>query len=100
MAPTMVLLPPSVRSAYFCQRTHHLVAANIAPEHVREAALANEHAVMNRLLRAVAELGRLGRAGELPVSARWILDSRLADYDAIYFNCLETDFMNIPRLRH
>ena len=47
------------------------------PEHLREALLAKRRSVTNRLLRAVAELGRLGRAGELPTSARWILDSRV-----------------------
>ena len=48
------------------------------PEHLKEALTAKRRAVTNRLLRAVAELGRLGRTGQLPVSARWILDSRVA----------------------
>ena len=55
-----------------------------------------------------------GRGGQIDNMGRYeggrcqrkcdIVNSRLADYNlffnVIYINCLETDFMNIPRLRH
>ena len=47
------------------------------PEHLREALTAKRRSVTNRLLRAIAELSRLGRAGELPASTRWLLDSKV-----------------------
>ena len=40
--------------------------------------MAKRRSVVNRLLRAVAELGRQSREGHLPDSARWICDARLA----------------------
>ncbi len=39
--------------------------------------MVRNRATHKRLLRAVAKLGDLGGAGELPDEARWILDSRV-----------------------
>ena len=47
------------------------------PEHLKEALLTWNRATVGKLLRAVANLGHLGRTGNLPSSARWRLDSRL-----------------------
>ena len=48
------------------------------PEHLRDALLARKRATTNRLLRAVAKLIETGKAGMLPESAQWLLDSRVA----------------------
>ena len=51
--------------------------SGMRPEHLKEALMVRNRATHKRLLRAVAKLGDLGGAGELPDEARWILDSRV-----------------------
>ena len=47
------------------------------PEHLRESLQCRKRAQATRLLKALARLVDLGKAGNLPDSCRWILDSKL-----------------------
>ena len=51
--------------------------SGMRPEHLREALLAGRRSSVNRLLKAIAEVGARGRSGALPLSARWLVDSQV-----------------------